>query len=181
MSDASPARSSGNPFWDFSLVIYASKEVQTACLALQDGDGIDVNVMLFALYLASTGRSIGADDARRVVAAIEPWKTGVVVPLRTARRNLKAPPRGFDPLGAEALRTIVKQAELEAERLQQTALHQMALAPAGIGRPAAPREAARGNLEAYGSALGRQLAKAPVGVMLTAFDALMPAADTPGR
>ena len=157
-----------NPFWDFSLALYASPAVQKACLELQDGDGVDVNVMLFTLYLASTGRILSEAEARRLVAGIEPWKAGVVAPLRTARRSLKDPPAAFDAKGAEALRAIVKQAELEAERLQQSALFGQV---SGLGQPAAPREAAKVNMNVYGAAIGRQLANGPVGVMLSAFEA----------
>ena len=181
MTDASRANPSANPsanpranpFWDFSLALYASAAVQKACLDLQDGCGVDVNVLLFALYLAATGRAINEAEASRVAASIEPWRVGVVVPLRTARRNLKEPPAAIEPKGAETLRAIVKKAELEAERLQQAALYAQA---EGLGRAAAPGEAARVNIQSYGAALvttngGRQLANGPVGVMLAAFEA----------
>ena len=161
-----------NPFWDFSLALYASPVVQTMCVELQDGDGVDVNVLLFMLYLASRRRRITAAEARAIVACVEPWRVDVVVPLRAARRNLKAPAPAIEPKGAEALRAIVKKAELEAERLQQAALYAQSQS-AGLGKPASPKEAGAANIEAYGAALGRQLAAGPVGVMLVAFEALV--------
>ena len=163
-----PSAARPNPFWDFSLRLYAAPAVQNACLDLQDGSSVDVNVLLFVLYLASTGRRITAAEARTVVAAIEPWRVDVVVPLRTARRNLKTPATAIDATGADSLRAIVNQAELEAERLQQAALFGLA---ATLGSPAAAAAAAPANIEAYGAALGRQLAAGPVGVMLAAFQA----------
>ena len=162
----------GNPFWDFSLALYASPVVQTMCLELQERDGVDVNVLLFMLYLASRQRRITAAEARKVIAGVEPWRVDVVVPLRTARRNLKAPAAAIDAKGAEKLRAIVKKAEFEAERLQQAALYAQSQ-NAGLGKPASQQEAGAANIEAYGAALGRQLAAGPVGVMLVAFEALV--------
>lgn len=165
-STSAPSRS-GNPFWDFSLRIYSSPAVQNACLELQDGSGVDVNVLLYMLWQASRGRRLSSEAAKAVLDAVEAWRVEVVVPLRTARRNLKAPGPAFDPGGAETLRAIVKKAELEAERLQQAALFALAL-PAD-GAPVAVRTAAEANVAAYAAALGRPLAAAPLGVMLDAM------------
>lgn len=167
------AAAGSNPFWTFSLKIYASAEVQKACLDLQDGSGVDVNVLLYMLWLGARGRRLSVADARMVLDAVEDWRAGVVVPLRTARRNLKSPPVAIEAKGAESLRNMVKKLELEAERLQQSALHALQL-PASMGQPEADRAAAaRANVAAYGQALSRQLAPGPVDVMLTALAALV--------
>lgn len=163
----------GNAFWDFSLKIYSSPEVQKACVELQDGSGVDVNVLLYMLWHAAQGRRLADADARAVLDAIEGWRVDVVVPLRTARRNLKTPGAALDPQGAEALRAIVKKAELESERLQQSALFAFKL-PSGAQSGSSPvRSAAEANVAAYSKALGRPLATAPLGVMLNALDALV--------
>ena len=39
----------GSDFWRFSLSLYRMDGVPPACIALQDGHGLDVNIMLFAL------------------------------------------------------------------------------------------------------------------------------------
>lgn len=165
---SSPGRT--NPFWDFSLRLYASPAVQKACLELQDGSGVDVNVLLYMLWHGANRRRLSDADANAVLAAVDPWRVGVVVPLRTARRNLKQPPIVIDAQAAEALRTIIKKAELEAERLQQAALYAMKLQlpeqPAAIS----VRAIAAANSAAYGAALARPLAEAPLGVMLDALD-----------
>jgi uncharacterized protein (TIGR02444 family) len=178
MTDQPGASSRTNPFWDFSLRIYASPAVQKACIDLQDGSGIDVNVMLYMLWQAGNGRRVTNEDAARVLAAIEPWRIGIVVPLRTARRNLKTAPPALDIAGVESLRAIVKKAELEAERLQQQALYNLKLAIAGTSPPAGhgPRELGAANCASYAAALGRPLATAPLGVMLDALAALPAAA-----
>ena len=40
-------RSRDNPFWNYSLALYARAEVAKTCLALQDRLGLDVNLLLF--------------------------------------------------------------------------------------------------------------------------------------
>ncbi len=173
MTEPSGGHSRTNPFWDFSLRLYSSPAVQRACLELQDGSGVDVNVMLYALWQASMGRSLSNGDGLTILAAVEPWREEVVVPLRTARRNLKGAFTAFDASAAESLRAIVKKAELEAERQQQQALYNLRLPAEGAPQrdAATLRERAVTNLEAYASGLGRPLSPAPVGVMLDALEA----------
>lgn len=169
---ASAGRS--NPFWDFSLKIYASPAVQKACVELQDGSGVDVNVLLYMLWHASEWRTLSDADVTTVLDAVESWRSDVVVPLRTARRNLKSPPPALDARGVEALRAVVKKAELEAERLQQSALHALVLPSAARSEKSDRRVIAASNAAAYSRALGRPLAAAPLEVMLDALAALPP-------
>ncbi len=168
---AGPGRS--NPFWDFSLALYSSAAVQKACIDLQDGSGVDVNVLLYMFWHASHRRQLTPGDARMVLDALEGWRVEVVVPLRTARRNLKTPPPAVDAAGAEALRTIVKKAELEAERLQQQALYALKLPSGGAVQAASVRAAGQANAAAYAGALARPLAAGPLGVMLDALDVMV--------
>jgi uncharacterized protein (TIGR02444 family) len=111
-----------SPFWTFSLAVYGRTGVPPACLNLQDRGGADVNVVLFCLFLGRSGRMIDATTAGAIADTIEPWRTDVVVVLRTARRALKEPPADFGGPAVDHLRKNVKAAELEAERIQQEAL-----------------------------------------------------------
>ncbi len=181
MTETTPEKSRSkplsNPFWEFSLKLYASPAVQQACLELQDGSGVDVNVLLYMLWQSRCGRVITREGAMVVLQAVDPWRLDVVVPLRTARRNLKTPPGAVDPSGAEVLRAIVKKAELEAERLQQAALHALDVHSAlhSTSSTSDLRGTATANVAAYAHALARPLAAAPVDVMLHALEALVPA------
>ncbi len=170
-SGTNPGRG-GNAFWDFSLRIYSSPEVQQACVELQDASGVDVNVLLYMLWHASQGRRLADADAKAVLDAVEAWRVEVVVPLRTARRNLKTPGPALDPQGAEALRAIVKKAELESERLQQSALYALKLPSEAQSGSSPVHAAAEANVAAYANALGRPLAGAPLSVMLEALGLL---------
>jgi uncharacterized protein (TIGR02444 family) len=118
----------GAAFWSFSLELYARPGVSEAVITLQDEHGLDVNLVLWLLWVGWSGRGrAAADDITRVDAAAAPWRHDVIQPLRTARRALKGSPVA----GAEALRTEVKALELESERLQHHNL--AALVPAEAG------------------------------------------------
>ena len=157
-----------SPFWSFSLRIYRQAGVPDACLALQDGAGVDVNVLLFGLFCATRGRMLCAADMAAIVTFIEPWRSSVVVPLRGVRRFLREAPEGFEGREAPALRQRVKAAELEAERLQQEALFARWPLDA-LGSPAAAPTAARANIEAYGACLGAEFDSDAVEALLAAF------------
>lgn len=167
---AGSAGGGSSPFWIFSLKVYRSPAVQAACLELQDGSGVDVNVLLFMLWLGSLGRYLTTDEVRGVVDAVEPWRCDVVVPLRSARRALKTPPAAFQGSAGEALRAQVKRAELESERMQQDVLFQ--LSGKGLGSAGAdPGVAAAANVAGYATVLGRVFPTEPVSTMLAATSA----------
>ena len=152
-------------FWRFSLRFYALPDVAPACLALQDEANVDVNLMLFLLFLAENGRAITRDDVARLDASIAPWRTEVVEPLRAIRRRLKSGIGEISAASSEGLRNMVKKIELEAERLEQGRLEKAA---SNLGKPADRFLAARANLAAYETYLGR-LPKAPKEAILAAF------------
>jgi len=77
------------PFWSFSLELYGRPGVAPACLALQDRFGCDVNLALFSLWAARCGKALGADEFERLDAAVKPWRTRIVEPIRSLRRSLK--------------------------------------------------------------------------------------------
>ncbi len=111
-----------SPFWSFSLAIYGAPGVQEECLHLQERYGVDVNVLLFCAYVgAAYGALLSDGDVRAAVAATRDWNRAIVGSLREARRALK--PLAADASApAAALRTVVKGAELEAERIEQMTL-----------------------------------------------------------
>jgi uncharacterized protein (TIGR02444 family) len=112
--------------WSFSIKVYGEPDVAALCLELQDRHGVDVNILLATCWFAASGR--GSIDRRQVDAmraAIATLAEDVVLPLRRARRALK--PLVVDPVLA-ALRTRVKQDELDAEHVVQIMLERCLLA-----------------------------------------------------
>ena len=146
----------GSPsLWEYALTVYARDDVAAACLAAQDGHGLDVNLLLFAAWLAAAGQAVDEADARRADDHCRAWREEVVKPLRHRRRAWKrAPPHP----GAYA---AIKALEIEAERQQLVMLAGlverqrrpgMAALPTGAGSP----DLLRANLHAVAVACGAQ-------------------------
>ena len=114
-----------SPFWDFSVRFYARPRVAAACLELQDGAGVDVNVLFYLLFLAQQCRQLDRSDVTRIDAAVKAWREQVVRPLRTVRRELKNGIAPIDVDAAAALRSDVKRIELDAERIEQHTLERL--------------------------------------------------------
>jgi uncharacterized protein (TIGR02444 family) len=115
MRDAARAApSGGEALWRFSLALYARPGVAGALLALQDRAGIDVDLVLFALWFGATrGRRLDAAALGAAETAMAP--RGLVQTLRGLRRELKT----IGDRDAEALRRRVLALELSAERRVQ--------------------------------------------------------------
>lgn len=173
MSDArTPAET---PFWRFSLELYGRRGIAEACIALQDGFGVDVNLLLFLFWLASAGWQVSADDVRGLDGQVRSWRELTIVPIRNARRKLKGAATLVTPGKQESFRDKVKAVELEAERLQQEALYELAQRlPLGVEAP--PPAAARANIAAYESVLGLSFPAQNKSTLIGAFDAVVAAA-----
>src|ERR1700735_166634 len=143
MSEA--ASSADTPFWRFSLKFYRQGGVSEACIDLQDSFGVDVNLLLFLLWLASDDRRLSAADVKLLDDNVRDWRNLTIVPIRDARRKLKDAATLGEPIRQEAFRNKVKAVELEAERLQQEALYEFSRSgPLGSAAPATA--AARANI-----------------------------------
>ncbi|HZT88897.1 MAG TPA: TIGR02444 family protein [Stellaceae bacterium] len=159
-------------FWRFSVAFYERPAVAEALLALQDRDGRDVNLVLFALWLGVSGR--GALDAARLAAAefaVAAFRVEIVEPLRRVRRRLKQDAAA----DLRDLRRRLQEVELDAEKAAQRRL--AATAPEeGPIAPLADRVAAAG------ASLGVYLGPDAVGsaearLLLNALSAFVTAAE----
>src|ERR1051326_4222180 len=104
---------SGEAFWRFSLALYSRPGVAETLIALQERAGLDVNLILFGLWLgAYEARLLSADELLQARAAIAPLTSTAVAPLRQLRRQLK--PASDSDL--QALRRRVAGLEIEADR-----------------------------------------------------------------
>lgn len=124
-----------NPFWDFSIRLYGKPGVAEACIALQEKHALDVNVLL---YCAWRGAAMSRADVEAAAATVSAWHDAMVRPLRALRTELKENARGAPRPFAERVRSQIKSAELNAERIEQLML--VALAP-GTAQPGAQAEA----------------------------------------
>ena len=105
-----------NEFWRFSLAVYSAEGVSAECLRLQDTLGVDVNVMLFCVWLGARGVQLQRNDIEAAMRAVADWQDHVVQPLRSVRRFTKTKYHDDD------LRTSLKQIELRAEQIEQAML-----------------------------------------------------------
>src|SRR4030095_10810868 len=161
--------SPGSPFWRFSLRFYRQREVADACITLQEEAGIDVNLLLFLLWHATQKRALSAPEVADLERRVAPWRDITVIPLRTMRRALKSPPALVAGASAELFRTRIKAVELEAERLQQEAMHELAC-PALLGVEASSLEdAARANVAAYAAMCGGAFPQPAIETLLAAL------------
>ena len=106
-----------NPLWDYSVATYRLDEVAQLCLGLQDDFGVDVNLLMYAGWLAHMERRLSGAHLTELEALIVDWREGVVKPLRLLRRQL----HGRAP--AEGIRTEIKILELRAEQQQQDMMY----------------------------------------------------------
>lgn len=118
--------------WEFSLSVYGKSGVPNACLTLQNRHGLDVNLVLFCLWLAADSRCLAGAEVEEAIALSNAWRQKMISPLRVLRTDMKEWP-SEESVSAfsrradfEELRNKVKAAELEAERWQQHMLTSLA-------------------------------------------------------
>ncbi len=114
--------------WEFSLSLYDKPGVPDACLTLQNRHNLDVNLVLFCLWLAADSRCLAKDAMQEVIARSDAWRGKMISPLRALRTDMKGWPSDGSVSDFsrrddfEALRSKVKALELEAEKWQQQML-----------------------------------------------------------
>lgn len=116
-----------NPFWDYAVKVYERAAVREHCLALQETNRADVNILLFLCWRAAKGApppDTGLLTA--MMAAMAPVKDTAIEPLRRLRRTLRAALPGETP-GMTPLREVLRQhvltAEIAAEAVGQMVLY----------------------------------------------------------
>jgi uncharacterized protein (TIGR02444 family) len=102
---------------DFALQVHSADGVAPACVLLQDRFGVDVNLLLFAARVGTTGR---LTEAALATAAeqVRQWHAEVVRPLRGVRRRLKSGPSPAPNPATAELREEVKELEIRAELIE---------------------------------------------------------------
>jgi uncharacterized protein (TIGR02444 family) len=138
--------SEGEAFWRFSLAFYERPGVPDALIALQDRDGFDVNLVLFALWLGVSGRGPLDGDALAAAERIAGLlRSEIVEPLRNLRRKLRHHPDG----DVQRLREGVKALEIAGEKLVQDRLARLVGSGCAGTCPGGGRAAAHANLALY--------------------------------
>jgi uncharacterized protein (TIGR02444 family) len=133
-------------FWRFTLAFYQRPGVSDALIALQDRDGFDVNLVLFALWLGISGRgALGGDALAAAEQVAGTLRSEIVEPLRRLRRKLRHHPDG----DVQRLREGVKELEIAGEKLVQERLARLAGSGCAQTDPGGRRAAAHASLVLY--------------------------------
>jgi len=139
-------------FWTWSLAHYRRPDAEAQLLALQDRFGCNVNILLWLCWCAECFEAAPEPVITEAIDAIAGWNAKVTAKLRDVRRYMKT--QGADNAD---LRSDVKQAELDAEKVEQRLLQDLAisaLAPAGDDSDDAIQTRARKNLNGYAALHG---------------------------
>ena len=109
--------------WDFSLSVYPRPGFQGAAIHLQDARGSDVNLLIYVLWLAATGRpALDAATAAALTDTMAPVRAVAIEPIRQLRRDLKGGIKHAPGDEVEELRKKLLGLELEAEQIEQIML-----------------------------------------------------------
>lgn len=103
-----------NPFWRYSLRLYAQPGIADLCLELQDRVGVDVNMLLFCYWLDVQQTPLDQAFLENAQYSVESWQNNVVKPLRGVRKHIGRVEEDF-------YRQLC-DVELEAERAEQNML-----------------------------------------------------------
>jgi uncharacterized protein (TIGR02444 family) len=154
-------------FWRFSVQLYARPGVADACIALQDRETADVNLVLLALWLGGRGHRLDAVEGQVLADIAQSWQRPVVAPLRDVRRHLKRSPPAAWTEAIAAWRCRLSEVELAMEQVEQLLLEKAVGAirpgPGGLATTSA-------NLAVLG--MGRLVETAELALLLRAVDAL---------
>lgn len=134
--------------WDFSLHYYARPGVSQLCLHLQDEHRVNVNILLWTLWLGYRGIRLEPAQLAQALRKTHGWDQHYVVPLRQLRRRMKVEFGNGEP-AIEAVRTQIKQAELLAEKYLQQLLESIVQNDPPLPPPTTPDLLMAENLRLY--------------------------------
>ncbi|GGC92840.1 TIGR02444 family protein [Chelatococcus reniformis] len=135
----------------FAVELYGRPGVGDACLLLQDRAGVNVVILLTAVWTAArSGARLTEADIGGLHAQVADWNAHVVQPLRSARRWLKTSDVPAAAERATRLRTEVKKLELDAELIE---LDMLEAAASDIGVADGHESTAAGTAERNGLAV----------------------------
>lgn len=114
-----------NELWMFALTFYGYPNSAKMLLALQDKCALNVNILIYTVWLASKGQRIIALPERG--SEVDAWHMQVVQPLRLARNYLKIQRDTNDNLNS--VFTVgykqLLEAELAMEKIELALLFEM--------------------------------------------------------
>jgi uncharacterized protein (TIGR02444 family) len=108
-----------NDLWHFALCFYGRQDVSSACLVLQEKLGVDVSVLLFAIFACvERGVTLDTQELAALDGLVRGWRTEIVQVLRQIRKRLKSGPFSSTSSPTEELRNRIKVDEIKAEKIE---------------------------------------------------------------
>lgn len=120
-----------NPLWDYALKLYASDVVQVLCLRLQNEQGLSVNRLLYAGWL--TQQHCLLDASLLECSRACHWQQQITSPLRAIRYQVREAKQNEPHLAS--LYRVLREAELEAERIELAHLYSLRRRRDDVGLP----------------------------------------------
>ena len=140
---------SASQFWDFSLAYYKYSDSAELMLELQNSHNLDVNLILFSLWIGSChGSRLEQTHFHILDNAIEGWRANITQPLRNIRQSCKH----LGDLDATTRNSFTKMAaniEIRSEHACQAILTRQFFNLENIKNISDPSIAASKNLNAY--------------------------------
>ncbi|WP_281018467.1 MULTISPECIES: TIGR02444 family protein [unclassified Minwuia] len=171
-----------NDLWDYATRVYARGAAKQACLALQDRHGLDVNVMLFCCWVASSGRGTFRDgELDQALRAVADWRGNAINALHGLKLYLKGDTAPAPRPLSDDLRRVIVESELHAEHVEVLMLH-ASMTRAGTGTFDRLRqiEDSLSNLFAYLARVGIQADDSDLAALIEILIAAFPD-ELPGR
>lgn len=142
--------SKGQTFWSWMLEVYPRPGVSEALIALQDREGLNVNALLFSIWLGCRGSRLTREGASEIERLNNDWANAIVAPVRTVRRVLKTSDLIADDKKVD-IRKRIQAIELELEEMHCALLERRAAPDFADGEtePEARAELASDNLRQY--------------------------------
>tara|TARA_Y100000588_G_scaffold307576_1_gene331800 strand:- start:78 stop:623 length:546 start_codon:yes stop_codon:yes gene_type:complete len=140
-------------FWQFSLAYYQHSNSAETLLRLQNNYGLDINLILFALWVGSIeSTALLRDHFQTLDSSITNWRDNIIQPLRKLRQTAKAQTALFSNFSDNFL-NMTSDIELEAERVCQALLCQEYLKLKDLSKGSNKKGLATTNLNSYFSLL----------------------------
>jgi uncharacterized protein (TIGR02444 family) len=145
-----------HPFRNFSLSLYRKPGVADACLFVQDRYGLNVNVILFCIWVADIGNgTLASVQITTALRRVADWEDQVIQPLREIRRTCRKEALGVPEFLLQTFLPQIETTELEAEHVEQLVLTELAgsLVVSADDSPGSAENDAVCSLKAYISVL----------------------------
>jgi uncharacterized protein (TIGR02444 family) len=118
------ASSADLPLWDYAVALYTKPQVADCCVQLQDTFNINVNLLLWCVWLEVLQIELTPERLSAAIALAETWDKSYVQTLRQMRRTMKME-FAKDLASVAVVRDQIKQAELLAEKQEHIWLEKL--------------------------------------------------------